>query len=117
MRAAEAFALMVTIMGVLACNSEAKQHAQVLVDKKYKRCGDSTYSRYNKTALGTYKLKEYKDFAWKLEPKELTKADQLNGVEFRGIINYSYSAVRASYHYGPALRDLVFHPPDCWSKW
>jgi hypothetical protein len=63
--------------------SEAETTAQKLWDKIVKKCGDD-YFYAGSTLDPSDVLLEFKDVAFNVVPKEVSKASQLNGLEWEG---------------------------------
>lgn len=73
-------------------DSEALEQAHAFLARFFPRCGSSNY--YTEAASGQYG--ELEGFSIDIEPFQMTEADRLNGIEFRGHVRIQARLYRTS---------------------
>jgi hypothetical protein len=111
---------------LLACSAavaqsldqEIEAEAQKLLPTFFTKCGDDYFSK--QTFRGnpdTYIIGQYKELTTRVTSYPLTKADPLNGIEWKGIIHFT-ATVKREFAHGPMFSQfLSTHKPDVWSEW
>lgn len=95
-----------SLTGSCGASSEVQSVVDQQMEKKVSHCGDSYYTRAS-LPEGEWWF-EFRDLSWKVESVELTEADRLNGMEFKGKVSPQYSAIRMSARNGSK---------ECWYPW
>src|SRR5262249_53518175 len=75
-------------------NSETKNVARLIWAERFGECGDSFFGRY-KITEASYDIYQYKDAEIDVQQHNVTEADKLNGVEWRGITHLRPRAYRS----------------------
>jgi|SRR6266446_6259869 len=80
--------------------TEATKEARKLVDQFVSKCGDSYYGYLNDQLI------EWKGFHLKTTPENLTRADALNGLEYRMEVSVRFEAER-NWNFRNGWRDPI----------
>jgi hypothetical protein len=113
-------------LSLLACSiavaqspeQEMEAEARKLLPTFFTKCGDDYFSK--QTFQGnpdTYIIGQYKELTPRVTSYSLSKADLLNGIEWKGIIHFTASVTREFAHGKIFSGTLGIHKPDVWSEW
>jgi hypothetical protein len=97
---------------------EMEAEARRLLPTFFTKCGDDYFSK--QTFRGnpdTYIIGQYKDLTPRIISHSLSKADPLNGIEWKGVIQFTASVMREFAHGKTFSGVLSTHKPDVWSEW
>jgi hypothetical protein len=99
-------------------DQEIEAEAQKLLPTYFTKCGDDYFSK--QTFEGnpdTYIIGQYKELTTRIISHSLSQADSLNGIEWKGIIQFTATVMREFVH-GKMFEDILSRrKPDVWSEW
>jgi hypothetical protein len=97
---------------------EMEAEARRLLPTFFTKCGDDYFSKQTfRGNPNTYIIGQYKELTPRVISHPLSKADPLNGIEWKGIIQFTASVMREFAHGKMFSQVLSTHKPDVWSEW
>jgi hypothetical protein len=118
--------LMLPQLYLLACLAAAAQspeqemeaEAYRLLPTFFTKCGDDYFSKQTfRGNPNTYIIGQYKELTPRVISHPLSKADPLNGIEWKGTIQFTASVMREFAHGKTFSGLLSTHKPDVWGEW
>ena len=97
---------------------EMEAEAQKLLPQLFTKCGEDYFSKYpafNPLILGTkektYVIQQFKDLTVQAVPQPLSRADSLNGIEWKAVAQFNAPVMRE-------FKEMAGKPPKfAWSEW
>jgi hypothetical protein len=99
-------------------DQEIEAEAQNLLSTYFTKCGDDYFSK--QTFQGNpdaYIIGQYKELATRVMSHPLSQADLLNGIEWKGIVQFTATVMREFAHGKMFGEMLSLLKPDVWSEW
>ena len=112
--------LLAAIAAAQTPEQEIEAEAKKLFSTLFSKCGEDYFSKrtFRRKVSTAWVIGQYKDLAVQSRPVALSKADSLNGIQWKGSITFTASAGRVFPHatdvpkYSKEARTL-----DVWSEW
>lgn len=101
-----------------SAEQEMEAEARKLLPTFFTKCGDDYFSK--QTFRGNpdaYIIGQYKELTPRVTSHSLSKADPLNGIEWKGVIHFTASVMREFAHGKMFAQFLSTHKPDVWGEW